>query len=98
MARFHCRCRHCDARRVLKMRPDEYARQPQCNRCGKRDFRIDPWMQKRNTRAMACCCAGYWFRHRRGSLYCWHRMDGSVRSLGDPDFADRNWQPEAAAA
>ncbi|HDR8962511.1 TPA: hypothetical protein QDB13_000060 [Burkholderia vietnamiensis] len=98
MARFHCRCRNCETRRVLKKRPDEYVRQPQCDVCGRRDFRIDSWMQKRNTRLMACTCAGYWFWHRRGSLYCWHRADGSIRSPGDPDFADRNPPPDALAA
>ncbi|SMG00355.1 hypothetical protein BSIN_3425 [Burkholderia singularis] len=46
-------------------------------------------MQERNTRLMACTCAGYWF---------WHRADGSVRSLGDPDFADRNPPPDVLAA
>lgn len=83
---------------MLRRHPDEYQRQPQCDICGKRDFRVDPWMMKRNTRAMACTCSGYWFWHRRGSLFCWHRADGTVRSPGDPDFADRNWPAEEAAA
>ncbi|MDN7419544.1 MULTISPECIES: hypothetical protein [Burkholderia cepacia complex] len=55
-------------------------------------------MQKRNTRLMACACSGYWFWHRRGSLYCWYRADGTVRSPGDRDFADRNPPPDALAA
>ena len=102
MARFHVRCRHCETRRVLTRHPDQYERLPQCRVCGKRDFRVDKWMMKRNTRAMACTCAGYWFWHRRGSLYCWHRADGSSRYPGDPDFRDRDmpdgYIPEYLAA
>lgn len=90
MSRFHVRCRNCETRRVLPRHPEQYERVPQCRCCGKRDFRIDKWMMNRNTRGMACTCAGYWFWHRRGSLYCWHRADGSTREYGDADFADRN--------
>lgn len=89
MARFHCRCRKCDARKVLLMAPDQYATQPQCNVCSQRDFRIDAWMQKRNTRATSCFCGGYPFQHRISSFYCWHRKDGSDRLPGDDDF----WSP-----
>ncbi|EJO56769.1 hypothetical protein BURMUCF2_1624 [Burkholderia multivorans CF2] len=47
---------------------------------------------------MACTCAGYWFWHRRGSPYCWYRADGSTRSPGDSDFADRNPPTDVLAA
>ncbi|WP_254603692.1 hypothetical protein [Burkholderia lata] len=53
-------------------------------------------MNRRNTTRMRCDCAGYWFPHRRSSLYCWHRADGSTRYPGDPDFADRNYDGLAA--
>ncbi|WP_304991950.1 hypothetical protein [Burkholderia plantarii] len=46
---------------------------------------------------MTCGCSGYWFPHRRGSLYCWHRVDGTDRYPGDPDFADRNYDGQQAA-
>lgn len=80
---------------MLRRHPDDYLRQPQCNVCGKRNFRIDAWMQKRNTHATACTCAGYWFWHRRGSLYCWKRADGTDRLPGDSDFNDRNMEKAA---
>jgi hypothetical protein len=53
-------------------------------------------MNQRDTRAMRCFCPGYWFPHRRASLYCHHRADGSMRLVGDPDFADRNYDGMAA--
>jgi hypothetical protein len=38
---------------------------------------------------MGCDCGGYWFRHRKGSLHCWRRADGSERYPGDDDFQER---------
>lgn len=96
--RYHCRCRKCETRHVFRRKPDEYDRKPRCRMCGGADFRIDRWMMKRNTHAMACTCSGYWFWHRRGSLYCWYRADGSDRYPGDPDFADRNMPAEELIA
>lgn len=93
MARFHCRCRKCDARKVLKYHPDTYDVQPQC-KCGARNFRIDKWMNNRDTSKTVCTCAGYHFWHRMGSLYCWHRKDKTERFPGDPDFWDRNMTQE----
>jgi hypothetical protein len=51
-------------------------------------------MTNRNTTAMRCDCAAYHFPHRRGSLYCWHRADGSDRYPGDADFWDRGMTQE----
>jgi hypothetical protein len=93
MPRFHCRCRKCDARKVLRFKPEEYKVQPQCF-CGARDFRIDKWMNNRDTKTNACFCEGYHFKHRMSSLYCWKRKDGSDRYPGDPDFWDRNMTQE----
>jgi len=53
-------------------------------------------MNRRDTTKTRCDCEGYWFPHRRGSLFCWMRADGSPRYPGDPDFADRNYDPLAA--
>lgn len=93
MSRVHCRCRHCETRRVLKQHPDEYLIVPQCRVCGKRSFRVDGWMNRRNTRAMGCMCSGYSWAgnmtgamHRRGSKRCWFRADGTQRSYGDDDY------------
>jgi hypothetical protein len=93
MPRFHCRCRKCDARKVLRFKPEEYTTQPQCL-CGSRNFRVDKYMQNRDTKTNACFCAGYHFKHRRASLYCLYRKDGSERLLGDVDFWDRNMTQE----
>jgi hypothetical protein len=50
-------------------------------------------MNKRNTRAMGCMCSGYSWAgnmsgamHRKGSLRCWFRSDGTQRNYGDEDF------------
>lgn len=97
MPRCHVRCAKCRARRCLKRHPDRYERLPACRTCGHRTYRVDRWMNRRNTTRMACICTGYWFPHRRGSLYCWHRADGTNRYPGDPDFRDRNYDGLAAA-
>jgi hypothetical protein len=93
MARFHCRCRKCDARKVLRFRPEEYEVQPQCV-CGERNFRIDKWMQNRDTKSCACFCGGYHFKHRMSSFFCFYRKDGTDRLPGDEDFWDRNMTQE----
>jgi hypothetical protein len=61
--------------------------------CGRRDFRPDAWMNKRNTRAMGCMCSGYAWAgnmsgalHRKGSKQCWYRADGTRREYGDADY------------
>ena len=86
----HCRCRRCATRRALPKPPEQYQIQPACRTCGARDYRIDRWMMRRDTHAQACTCSGYWFWHRQGSRYCWHRKDGSLRLPTDADFADRH--------
>jgi hypothetical protein len=102
MARYHVRCRKCETRHVFKMMPDEYRRIPSCRSCGEKSFRIDRWMNTRDTKATACSCNGYvvlthrapW-PHRIGSPYCWYRKDGTQRMPGDADFKD--YQLEQAA-
>lgn len=93
--RFHCRCRHCDRRRVFRDDPRVLERSafPKCA-CGARDWRYDKWMNNRDTGAMACFCKGYPFPHRRSSIYCHHRKDGSDRLPGHPDFWDRGMTQE----
>lgn len=92
--RQHVRCRHCQRRRCLPRLLSDYETPPACRTCARRDYRVDKWMNRRNTTLACCSCAGYWFPHRRGSLFCWHRADGTNRYPGDPDFADRNYDPE----
>ncbi|MBR8234634.1 hypothetical protein K6W26_22990 [Burkholderia sp. AU42008] len=95
MARFHCRCRHCDRRKVLLDKPDvlEQSAYPQCD-CGERNWRIDKWMMQRNAGTTRCDCAGWWFPHRMGCFYCLHRKDGSDRLPGHPDFWTRDMTQE----
>lgn len=63
---------------------------PACGLCGARNYIADRWMNKRDTRKAACMeCGGYWFPHRKGSLFCHFRKDGSPRIIGDNDFRDR---------
>ncbi|RDU99410.1 hypothetical protein DWV00_08655 [Trinickia dinghuensis] len=96
MPRCHVRCRHCMTRRCLKRLPSQYIRLPACDVCGRRNYRVDRYMNRRDTGKARCDCAGYWFPHRRGSLFCWWRADGSPRYPGDPDFADRNCEEAIA--
>lgn len=96
MARCHVRCRHCNTRRCLRRPIDQYYRVPACAVCGRRTWRADRWMNRRDTTRCRCDCSGYWFPHRRGSLFCWHRADGTSRRPGDADFADRNYDGLAA--
>lgn len=93
MGRCHVRCRKCEARRVFRKHPDHMNRHPTCS-CGAKSWRADGWMNRRRTSpyrgGMGCNCTGYWFPHRRGSLYCWYRPDGTDRLPGDPDFVSRD--------
>lgn len=84
--RHHVRCRHCEARRVLRRHPDAYYRLPSCKVCGRRSYRVDRWMMQRDTWAAACKCGGYWFIHRKGSLHCWYTAAGDDKYL-DTAFA-----------
>lgn len=99
--RYHVRCRKCQGRRVLPKHPDDYKKEPPICRtvaCKSKDYRVDKWMMERNTsvhgpNALGCNCMGYpWSGaggvHRKGSKYCWYRVDGSPRYPGDPDFND----------
>jgi hypothetical protein len=109
MSRYHCRCskKACQTRRVFKRHPDEYVRLPKCTGCGGTKYRVDNWMNRRDTRKMACMCDGYiyhtrdvdttvWAMHRKGSPYCWYRKDGTRRVEGDADFRDIRLEQEAA--
>jgi hypothetical protein len=81
---------------------------PKCGSCGARDYRVDGWMNGRDTKAMACCCQGYvpftrdpkttvWTMHRKGSPYCWFRKDGTQRMEGDADYRDALQEQEPPA-
>lgn len=74
--------------------PDLMMRLPACGNCGAKDYRVDGWMNARDTKLVSCNCSGYihmtrreW-PHRIGSAYCWYRKDGSQRMEGDADFKD----------
>lgn len=106
MSRCHVRCRKCAARRVLPSAPDYLERLPACENCGSKEYRVDGWMNSRDTRASACCCSGYvrmtrdpnstvWTMHRKGSPYCWYRKDGTQRMPGDADFKDLEMEQTA---
>ncbi|ABL96738.1 hypothetical protein BcepF1.007 [Burkholderia phage BcepF1] len=93
--RFHCRCRKCDRRRVFRDNPEKVEAKlfPRCE-CGKRDWRLDKWMNNRDTGKTRCDCAGYSFPHRMSTIYCWHRKDGSDRLPGHEDFWTRDMTQE----
>jgi hypothetical protein len=93
--KYHCRCRVCQARQTrLKHPVRDYTRGPRCRGCGRiNTLRVDKWMQNRWRTYRTCLCNGYWFPHRQGSLYCYHRADGQVRQFGEPDFKDREFSP-----
>jgi hypothetical protein len=57
-------------------------------------------MNKRDTKAMSCDCAGYKWGgapHRKGSKACWFRKDGTQRVPGDPDFYDPEYEAYLAS-
>lgn len=102
MSRCHVRCRKCQTRRVLRKQPALMLRLPKCRHCDAQDYRVDGWMNARDTKATACNCAGYihltrreW-PHRIGSPYCWYRKDGTQRMQGDDDFKDARLEQLAA--
>lgn len=98
MARFHCRCRHCRTRRVLKQHPTHYTIAPQCSVCGKRFFTfknklvgpifvVDKWMQQRTkkNRAMGCMCIGYkWEGNMTGAMHRRGSKQCWFRANGEP--------------
>ncbi len=100
-----CSKRNCQKRRILPKHPEEYFkfdrklgefvnRSPACENCGNNTYRVDDWMNRRNTTVVKCMCNGYvhltrrvW-PHRQGSKYCYFRADGTQRMEGDDDFCD----------
>lgn len=91
----HYRCSKCEMRHVFQHAPESYLRPKKCRQCKSDVFRVDKWMMGRDTHAAGCMCAGYPEMtaknapHRKGSLYCWYRKDGTQRYEGDSDFKDR---------
>jgi len=84
---INIRCKKCGARRSI---PDKtalihckrtikyysYEGEHKCKSCGNRTWRID-WYRMKKERGIkpSCDCGGYHFRHRKGSLYCYHHPD-----------------------
>lgn len=97
---FNVRCSRetCKARDHFAKHPDEYLRPRKCRCCGGTKFRVDLTHMKRNKalQGEGCKCAGYLWDcpHTIGSPYCWYRKDGTQRMPGDPDFQDRDYDPE----
>ncbi len=89
-----------ETKKEFRMRVKEWDGGAVCRHCKGKRFRIDGWMNRRNTRKMGCTCDGYvhltgrteWQIHRKGSPWCWFRKDGSQRVEGDPDFKDARLQ------
>lgn len=85
----HCRCRHCDKRRALKMHPDAYRVQPKCSNCGARSWRKDeyrhrvelPQMRRRTGRYRVCHADCYHHPHRIGSIGCKFNQQGEYREI-----------------
>lgn len=102
MSRYHVRCSKCEARRVFAMKPDEFKRLPKCINCGAQQYRLDDWMNRRDTKKTSCSCSGYIMMtrrewpHRKGSPYCWYRKDGTQRHMGDADFKDFQLEQQGA--
>lgn len=76
----HARCSRCQARRTLARNPDQYARLPNCQRCGHNRYYLDHYRRnvERNKKAVPVCnpgrggCSAYHFPHRKGSGFCIH--------------------------
>lgn len=99
--RWHLRCSNskCQARGVSRAHPDTWEKERKCWSCGGTRFRVDKWMQNRDTRREGCTCSGYKWPgamtgalHRKGSKACWYRKDGTQRMPGDPDFYDPEYE------
>lgn len=61
----------CRTRKALKRPIDQYIRRPLCPSCGQDSLKLDKAKQRENHSAK-CKCDGYWFPHRKGSLWCRH--------------------------
>ncbi|MDR3427963.1 hypothetical protein [Silvimonas sp.] len=77
----HCRCRKCQARKKLARHPDNYLRTPACPQCGNREWRVDRWMMRRDTRKQACTCEAYHYWHRIGGGKCLYDKGGALRDF-----------------
>lgn len=73
---YRHRCGKCRARQSLKRKANEYLPEKQCACGGK--LNIDRYRHKHEVgrNANPCRCDGYWFPHRRGSLWCNENVKG----------------------
>lgn len=84
------RCRHCDHRRSLKRRPEDYLRAPACPHCGGRSWRLDKYRMKEKRERIGvfntCHCDGLPYPHRAGSdVWCRKHPTGPT----EEDFRGR---------
>lgn len=75
----------CEARKTLPKLWTEYIRPPKCQVCGYHrlypccDRLAENWGRKRS-----CNCGGRWFKHRKGSKYCFYHPNA------ERDHAERS--------
>ena len=88
-SRWHCRCKTCNARFVLKKHPEDYKRKRKCEWCNG-ELKIDYYRQAKgaNEGRKTCYCDGYYFPHRKSSKWCCHYKG----ILTDDDFRERGYQ------
>jgi hypothetical protein len=66
------RCISCGHRKTLSRLWSDYIRPPKCEHCGY--YRLTPCRDRLAAnwgRKHACNCGGYWFKHRKGSRFCY---------------------------
>lgn len=104
--RTQCRCSNnaCRHRHTLAKHPDKYARPQRCPVCRKGYYRPATYRSEGRERKHrgVCCCDGYHFPHRPGSLLCHTGRLGGVAfheaGLLGGDALDLLHRPKAAQA
>lgn len=86
----HYRCGHCRARKNLAKELWQYIQPPQCQKCGRRDWRLDyhRHLEKKNGTGVfeSCQCYGYPYPHRIGSgIQCVNHPTGYIPAQYDKD-------------
>lgn len=82
------RCVKCEARRTLPKLWTDYQRPPRGQVCGY--YRLYPCQDRlahRWGRVKACNCGGYWFKHRKGSRFCYENPNAEKHWIERADPA-----------
>lgn len=104
MPTYYGRCltraggRKCTGRLMLAKLPAEYIRPPACPHCGGRKWYLDTNIVHRHKAEEKCTCEGYYFRHRKGSLYCVHHPNYEANwaarlDIEEQEIATEAWAP-----